>query len=133
MTSVMKVCAITLLHYILHMHSCMCCNVCAKKKEKRFGCEERRWENKECCLCMHNDSLFYARTNMALARDVCREGGLPRAYGLSRGRAGPRWSFVPNNSWVYMAGDVQNDTICFAAIDCKARNQRQRALGGIEP
>jgi hypothetical protein len=40
-------------------------------------------------------------------------------------------AFVLNNSWVYMEGSVQIDTICFPisrlVIEYKAHNQRQRA------
>lgn len=69
-----------------------------------------------------------------LACDVWCE--LPRRYhwarpfGLSKGRDG-LGGFCANNSWVYMVGSVQIDTICFPisrlAIEYKAHNQRQRA------
>lgn len=66
----------------------------------------------------------------------------PRPFGLSKGRGG-LGGFCANNSWVYMVGSVQIDTICFPisrpAIEYKAHNQRQRgqidseALEGIAP
>lgn len=53
-----------------------------------------------------------------------------RPFGLSKGRGGLA-GFCANNSWVYMVGSVQNDTICFPisppAIEYKAHYQRQRA------
>ena len=53
-----------------------------------------------------------------------------RPFGLSKGRGG-LGGFCVNNSWVYMVGSVQIDTICFPisrlAIEYKAHNQRQRA------
>ena len=54
----------------------------------------------------------------------------PGPLGLSKGRDG-LGGFCANNSWVYMVGSVQIDTICFPisrlAIEYKAHNQRQRA------
>lgn len=54
----------------------------------------------------------------------------PGPLGLSKGRGG-LGGFCANNSWVYMVGSVQIDTICFPisrlAIESKAHNQRQRA------
>ena len=51
----------------------------------------------------------------------------PRPFGLSKGRGG-LGGFCVNNSWVYMVGSVQIDTICFPisrlAIEYKAHNQQ---------
>lgn len=78
--------------------------------------------------------LMIMGCSRGLACDVWCE--LPRRYhwarpfGLSKGRDG-LGGFCANNSWVYMVGSVQIDTICFPisrlAIEYKAHNQRQRA------
>ncbi|MEQ2162009.1 Paired box protein Pax-6 [Goodea atripinnis] len=76
-----------------------------------------------CCV------LMLMGCSPGLACDVCCE--LPRRYhsarpfGLSKGRGGLA-GFCANNSWVYMVGSVQIDTICFP-ISHSGVNQ----LGGV--